>query len=77
VSIRGYSYGATPALFRLRDNPDPQLGGEFADDRWPAVFDPIAGYGSIGFDQPGETACPRIPVPVTRQTWGVIKSLFR
>ena len=45
-------------IFQLRDNPDPNLGGAFADDASPANVDPIAGYGSMGFDTPGTVACP-------------------
>lgn len=52
----GYAY--SPALFQLRDHPDPHIGGTFADDEVPSVLDPIAGYGSLGFDTPGTVACP-------------------
>jgi hypothetical protein len=73
----GYNYGGSPATFRLRNHPDPHLGGEFADDSVPAQHDSIAGYGSIGFDQPGETACPENPVPIARSSWGALKTRFR
>lgn len=73
----GYNYGGVPATFSLRDNPDPGYGGQFADDSQPAQLDPIAGYGSIGFDQPGEVACPASPVPTMTTTWGWVKSVFR
>jgi hypothetical protein len=54
----GYNYYGVPSLFQLRDHPDPVLGGKFADDSVPAIQDPIAGYGSMGFDTPGQVACP-------------------
>jgi hypothetical protein len=53
-----YRYSANPSVFRLRSHPDPILGGNFVDDAIPGVQDPITGYGSIGFDTPGQTACP-------------------
>lgn len=54
----GYNYYAEPGVFRLGPHPDPVLGGNFVDDSIPAQQDPIAGYGSLGFDVPGQTACP-------------------
>jgi hypothetical protein len=54
----GYNYYGNPATFRLGPHPDPILGGKFADDSIPASQDDIAGYGSIGFDMAGATACP-------------------
>jgi hypothetical protein len=55
----GYRYGGSPCVFQLRDHPDPVLGGKFADDSVPAALDPIAGYGSLGFDTNGTAACPQ------------------
>ena len=43
------------ALLRLA--PNPTQGGWFRDDSVPPVLDAIAGYGSMGFDTPGQTAC--------------------
>jgi hypothetical protein len=57
----GYNYYNHPSLFRLRDHPDPVLGGKFADDSIPSLLDPIAGYGSMGFDMDGAPACPGAP----------------
>jgi hypothetical protein len=59
----GYNYYGSPATFRLGPHPDPVLGGKFADDSIPALQDDIVGYGSIGFDMPGATACPPPPPP--------------
>ena len=55
----GYRYGA-PAVLSLRDNPSQ--GGWFGDDSVPAILDPIAGYGTLGFDMPGQPTCP-VPAP--------------
>jgi len=46
-----YMYSATPSLFELI--PHPAQGGYFGDDSLPAVLDPIAGYGKLGFDMDG------------------------
>lgn len=54
----GYNYYG-PGLFSLIGNPDQ--GGNFADDAVPAILDPIAGYGTIGFDTAGVPACPEAP----------------
>lgn len=51
-------YAESPAVFQLRDHPDPEIGGCFADDDVPSTVDPIIGYGSLGFDVPGSVACP-------------------
>ncbi len=52
----GYNYYApTPALFALK--PHPTQGGSFADDSIPSILDPILGYGTLGFDQPGTVIC--------------------
>ena len=51
----GYSYYGAPAMFTLTGG---RFGGMFADDSVPTLQDPIAGYGSLGFNQPGTVACP-------------------
>jgi hypothetical protein len=71
----GYSYHGNPALFQARDNPDPVLGGQFADDSIPAQLDSIACYGSMGFDSEGEACCFG-PTPVEETTWGKLKGRF-
>ncbi len=50
----GYSYDATT----LSVAPSTVDGGHFGDDSIPSIIDQIAGYGSLGFDQPGTRACP-------------------
>ncbi len=56
----GYWYNSpTPAIFASRSHPDQ--GGNFADDSVPAILDPIAGYGTIGFGEDGVVACPEAP----------------
>jgi hypothetical protein len=55
----GYRYG-DPSVLSLRDNPSQ--GGWFGDDSVPAILDPIAGYGTLGFDMPGQPDCP-VPAP--------------
>lgn len=58
----GYTLSASAHnLFTLRDHPDPMLGGAFWDDSVPALRDPISAYGSLGFDTPGQGACPTQP----------------
>jgi hypothetical protein len=55
----GYNYA--PSMFNLGPHPDPLQGGTFGDDSVPAILDPIAGYGQLGFDQPGsipDVVCP-------------------
>jgi len=52
-----YTYGA-PGTFNL--GPNPAQGGVFGDDTVPAILDPIAAYGILGFDMPGEPACPGV-----------------
>lgn len=55
----GYAYNGVPSIFALRDHPDPSYGGRFMDDAAPQPdFDPIAGYGTLGFNQPGRVWCP-------------------
>ncbi len=53
----GYQYG-DPSVFQLQPHSDPVLEGMFGDDAIPAVLDPIAGFGSVGFGTDGATACP-------------------
>jgi hypothetical protein len=52
-----YQYGA-PGQFVLRDNPSQ--GGFFGDDSVPAVLDPIAAYGAMGFGEAGVLICPPV-----------------
>jgi hypothetical protein len=52
----GYEYYSQPVLFELRGNP--RYGGIFGDDSVPAILDPIAAYGTIGFDMDGQRVCP-------------------
>jgi len=40
--------------------PNPSQGGYFGDDSVPAILDPIACYGAMGFDMPGTLCCPII-----------------
>lgn len=55
----GYNYYGNPNLFVLQAHPDPILGGNFADDSVPAVQDPIACFGTLGFDMDGVVCCPQ------------------
>jgi len=48
-----YSRPATVTLIA-----HPTYGGWFGDDSVPAILDPIAGYGTLGFDTPGVLICP-------------------
>jgi hypothetical protein len=48
----GYNYYGTPTMLYL--GPNPSQGGVFGDDSVPALLDPIAGYGAMGFDGPGQ-----------------------
>jgi len=58
----GYNYYSPDAsVFQL--GPHPTQGGSFADDSIPAQLDPIQGYGSLGFDAPGNTPCPNVVLP--------------
>jgi len=52
-----YTYGA-PGVLAL--GPNPSQGGYFGDDSVPAILDPIAGYGAMGFDMPGALVCPGV-----------------
>lgn len=49
-------YSGLPTVFRTI--PHPTQGGSFADDSVPAILDPIAGYGSLGFYADGLLPCP-------------------
>jgi len=51
----GYAYHGGAGYFRLAPG---RYGGQFADDSVPALLDPIAGYGALGFNQPGTLTCP-------------------
>jgi hypothetical protein len=59
----GYSYYGEAGLFQLQAHADPVLGGKFGDDSIPSVQDPIAGFGSMGFNTPGVVACPGTQEP--------------
>ncbi len=48
-----HTYGSAPTSLALVPHPDPVLGGNFADDSVPAQLESIAGYGQLGFGQPG------------------------
>lgn len=48
-------YAPAPTTFSL--SPHPTQGGDFADDSVPALLDPIAGYGVMGFDTDGSVPC--------------------
>jgi len=54
-----YTLGAAGVLSL---GPHPTQGGFFGDDSVPAVLDPIAGYGQLGFDMPGFNTCPGSPL---------------
>jgi hypothetical protein len=55
----GYTYPYNGvAQFAVNANPDPDLGGTFGDDSLPTILDPIAAYGSLGFNEPGTITCP-------------------
>ncbi len=55
TAIAGYNYYGVPTLFSLIAHPE--LGGYFIDDEKPGSLDPIAGYGTMGFNEPGQVAC--------------------
>jgi hypothetical protein len=38
--------------------PHPTQGGNFADDDVPSNIDPITGFGTFGFNAPGNAPCP-------------------
>lgn len=53
----GYEYYGNDVSFTV--TPDPIHGGVFSDDSRPAKLDPIADYGSLGFNlNPGYNPCP-------------------
>lgn len=67
----GYNYYAPqPASFRA--TPHPTQGGYFADDSVPSVLDLIAGYGELGFDQPGALVCPTVQITTGACCFGCI-----
>lgn len=51
----GYTENGEPGEFRLTAS---QYGGMFADDSNPPQNDAIAGYGALGFNEPGSAVCP-------------------
>jgi hypothetical protein len=55
--------------------PHPSDGGRFGvqgDETW--EFDPVAGYGRLGFGVPGHLPCPEPePSPLVEVSWGWIK----
>ena len=51
----GYTAGGETGEFRLTAG---RFGGIFADDSMPTLQDPMAGFGSLGFNEPGSVACP-------------------
>ncbi|MEZ4651006.1 MAG: hypothetical protein R3E97_19915 [Candidatus Eisenbacteria bacterium] len=68
----GYNYYGNPVSFAL--TPHPEVGGYFGDDSDPIVKDPIAQYGSLGWDGgEGSAPCPEEPTPTVRQSWGKTK----
>ena len=56
----GYNYYA-PQQGNLSVRAHPTQGGYFADDSIPAILDPIAGFGRLGFNQTGYLPCPGMP----------------
>lgn len=59
-----YNYHAGTPSGSLCLIPHPQIGAKFADGSVPAILDPIAGLGCLGFDEPGIAPCPEFPVPI-------------
>jgi len=57
----GYGYGTDCAALQL--GLHPTQGASFADDDVPSNLDPIAGFGSLGFNCAGSTPCPTVVVP--------------
>jgi len=56
----GYGYAGTngePQMWCVIPHNNP-LNQFFVDDSTPRILDPIAGYGCLGFGQPGVTPCP-------------------
>lgn len=56
-----YNYYNAAAQFCITTHVDQ--GGHFADDSVPAVLDPIADFGCIGFNTDGYLPCPTAPPP--------------
>lgn len=54
--VGGYAYG--PGAQSFSTGLHPTQDEVFVDDGAPAVSDPIMGFGSLGFGQPGDTPCP-------------------
>ena len=54
-------YSADGSPGRIELIPHPTQGAYFADDSTPALLDPIAGLGSLGFYTEGSLACPEPP----------------
>jgi hypothetical protein len=57
--------------------PHPILPSVFLDDSVPPLEDPIAAYGTLGFNVEGYTPCPQTPTPALETRWGRIKARFR
>ena len=56
----GYAYAGAlgePQMFSVVPHSNP-MNQIFSDDQIPSNADPIAGYGTLGFGQPGYTFCP-------------------
>lgn len=61
----GYAYAGAagePQMFRVIPHSDVSKRF-FLDDASPQNADPITGYGSLGFGQPGQTPCPACLLP--------------
>ena len=54
--FEGYGYPA-PSTAEFRVVPHPNAGGFFVDDLVPPNLDPVAGYGTLGFNKPGQPVC--------------------
>lgn len=68
-------YGV-PAIFRLQDHRTQ--GGNFVEGCTPIQeLDPIAEYGSLGFNTDGYRPCPDGPTPAIGQSWGATKTRYR
>lgn len=71
-----YYYYGTGDPIQVCATEHPTQGGWFGDDSVPAVLDPIADYGCIGFGVDGYLPCPEGPVPTRETTWGRTKARF-
>jgi hypothetical protein len=60
-AFSAYTVGGQACTFDLTSNPNPTQGGYFGDDSVPAVLDPIAGFGGLGFHQDGHVPWEEIP----------------